>query len=277
VPARQAFLVELVPANDLVSAAAINSTTYNLARVVGPAIAGIIVAIAGPGAAFAVNAASYIAVLIGLSRIEKQYIPAVHQERQSVFTGMRFIASREVLAGLACQMVLLTVFAGSFIPILAVYARQVLKVGAAGYGMLTSAVGVGAAIGAIVIGGMSGSFSRPRIAVVAATALSTTVILLSLVRDPTLALAVLACAGAAMASQGIVTATGLQLAAPAELRGRVMAVYSFVVLGLAPIGAFQAGWIAEHFGAPVSIAVSGTICLIGTAILRKRLWNGKEE
>jgi MFS family permease len=277
VPARQAFLVELVPANDLVSAAAINSTTYNLARVVGPAIAGIIVAIAGPGAAFAVNAASYIAVLIGLSRIEKQYIPAVHQERQSIFTGMRFIASRDVLAGLASQMVLLTVFAGSFIPILAVYARQVLKVGAAGYGMLTSAVGVGAAIGAIVIGGMSGSFSRPRIAVVAAAALSTTVILLSLVRDPTLALAVLACAGAAMASQGIVTATGLQLAAPAELRGRVMAVYSFVVLGLAPIGAFQAGWIAEHFGAPVSIAISGTICLIGTAILRNRLWNGKEE
>ncbi|HEY3934604.1 MAG TPA: MFS transporter [Gemmatimonadales bacterium] len=277
VPARQAFLVELVPANDLVSAAAINSTTYNLARVVGPAIAGIIVAIAGPGAAFAVNAASYIAVLIGLSRIQKPYLPAPIEERRSVFTGLRFIASREVLSGLALQMVLLTVFAGSFIPILAVYARQVLNVGAAGYGMLTSAVGVGAAIGAIVIGGMSGRFSRPRVAVVSATALGTTVILLSLVRDPTLALVVLACAGAAMASNGIVTATGLQLAAPSELRGRVMAVYSFVVLGMAPLGAFQAGWVAEHFGAPVSIALSGTVCLIGTAMLRGRLWNGKEE
>src|SRR5690242_7816868 len=117
VPARQAFLVELVPAEDLVSAAAINSTTYNLARVIGPAIAGIIVASAGPGAAFAVNALSYVAVLIGLSRIRRPYQRNVQRERQSIFTGLRFIGSRPVLAGLAWQMVLLTVFAGSFIPI----------------------------------------------------------------------------------------------------------------------------------------------------------------
>jgi MFS family permease len=277
VPARQAFLVELVPAEDLVSAAAINSTTYNLARVVGPAIAGILVAAAGPGVAFAVNALSYVAVLIGLSRIRKPYEHTVRTERQSIFTGLRFIASRPMLSALAWQMVLLTVFAGSFIPIMAVYARAVLGVGATGYGLLTSAVGVGAAIGAIGIGGMGSRFSRPRVAVVAATVLGSTVILLALARSLTMALVILACAGAAMASQGIVTATGLQLAAPSELRGRVMSVYSFVVLGLAPLGAFQAGWVAEHLGAPWSIAISGAICLAGTAILRRRLWYGTEE
>ena len=277
VPARQAFIVELVPAEDLVSAAAINSTTYNLARVVGPAIAGIIVAAAGPGAAFAVNALSYVAVLIGLSRIQKVYQRRAFTERQSIFTGLRFIASRPALAGLAWQMVLLTVFAGSFIPILAVYASEVLGVGATGYGLLTSAVGVGAAIGAIGIGGMSGRFSRSRIAVVAATVLGSAVILLALARSLSLALAILACAGAAMASQGIVTATSLQLATPANLRGRVMAVYSFVVLGMAPLGAFQAGFVAEHLGAPASIAISGAICLIGTAVLRRRLWHGPED
>ncbi|MGH7592679.1 MAG: MFS transporter [Gemmatimonadales bacterium] len=276
VPARQAFIVELVPAEDLVSAAAINSTTYNLARVVGPAIAGILVAAAGPGAAFAVNALSYVAVLIGLSRIQKVYQRKLFAERQSIFTGLRFIASRPTLAGLAWQMVLLTVFAGSFIPILAVYASDVLGVGATGYGLLTSAVGVGAAIGAIGIGGMGGRFSRPHVAVVAATALGSTVILLATARSLPVALVILACAGAAMASQGIVTATSLQLEAPSELRGRVMAVYSFVVLGLAPLGAFQAGWVAQHLGAPASIAISGSICLVGTAILRRRLWYGGE-
>lgn len=277
VPARQAFLVELVPADDLVSAAAINSTNYNLARVVGPAVAGIIVAAAGPGAAFAVNAVSYVAVLIGLARIQKKHQPAAFTERQSVFTGLRFIAAHPMLNALAWQMVLLTVFAGSFVPILAVYAREVLQVGATGYGMLTSAVGVGAAVGAITIGATSSRLSRPRVAVIAATALGAVVILLGAVHTVGLALVLLACAGAAMASQGIVTATGLQLAAPSELRGRVMAVYSFVVLGLAPIGAFQAGFVAEHLGASWSIVISGVICLAGTAVLRGRLWNVQEE
>ncbi|MES1259276.1 MAG: MFS transporter, partial [Gemmatimonadota bacterium] len=276
VPARQAFIVELVPPEDLVSAAAINSTTYNLARVIGPAIAGLLVAWAGPGAAFAVNAVSYIAVLIGLSRIRKQYVPKESAERQSVFTGLRFIAANPMLNALAWQMVMLTVFAGSFVPILAVYARNVLDVGATGYGLLTSAVGVGAAIGAITMGAMSSRLSRPRVAVIASAALGVSVILVGLTSNLTVALFLLACAGAAMASQGIVTATGLQLAAPSALRGRVMAVYSFVVLGLAPFGAFQAGFVAEHLGAAWSIIISGAIFLIATAVQRRRLWYATE-
>ena len=276
VPARQAFLVELVPPKDLVSAAAINSTTYNLARVFGPAIAGVIVAAAGPGAAFAVNALSYVAVLIGLSRIQKQYLPKTSTTRLSVFTGLRFIGASPTLAALAWQMVLLTVFAGSFIPILAVYAREQLQVGAPGYGLLTSAIGVGAAIGAITMGAMSSRFHRARVAVVASAVLGVMVVLLALVHAMSLALPLLAVAGAAMASQGIVTATGLQLAAPSELRGRVMAVYSFVVLGLAPIGAFQAGFVAEHLGVGWSIGISGAIFLVGTLIQRRRLWHGSE-
>lgn len=276
VPARQAFLVELVPADDLVSAAAINSTTYNLARVVGPAIAGVVVAVAGAGAAFALNAVSYVAVLIGLARIHRAHIPRASTVRPSVFTGLRFIRSRPLLAALAWQMVLLSVFAGSFIPILAVFARDVLHVGAGGYGALTAAVGIGAAAGALGMGAIGRRISRPRAAVVAGAILGVTVVLLALSRELTLALLLLAIAGAAMAGQGIVTATALQLAAPPELRGRVMAVYSFVVLGLAPIGSFQAGWIAEHLGASWSIALNGIVCLIGTAYLRRRLWDGEE-
>ncbi len=276
VPTRQAFLVELVPPEDLISAAAINSTTYNLARVIGPAIAGVVVAAAGAGAAFAINAASYGAVLIGLSRIEKVHVPRPSVEGPSVFTGMRFIAARPTLRSMAILMMLLAVFAGSFVPMLPVYAKEVLLTGASGYGALTSAVGVGAVIGATMIGATGHRFSRSRVAAVAATIMASLVITLAMVRSFSVALVVLACAGAAMACQGIVTATGLQLAATSELRGRVMAVYSFVVLGLAPIGAFEAGLIAEHFGVAWSIGINGSVCLVGTVFLWRSLWEGEE-
>ncbi|MEP6590607.1 MAG: MFS transporter [Gemmatimonadota bacterium] len=275
VPARQAFLVELVPAEDLISAAAINSTTYNLARVIGPAIAGVVIAVSGTGAAFALNAVSYIAVLIALSRITKVYVPQVATERPSIFTGLRFIHSRPTLDALSWQMMLLTIFAGSFVPMLSVYARNVLHVGSRGYGALTAAVGLGAALGAIVMGGLGNRVSRLRISVVASGTLALATMALALVRSPWPALTALAVAGAAMAGQGISTATELQLAAPAELRGRVMAVYSFVVLGLAPIGAFQSGFVSEHFGVAWSFLFNALVGLAGTFILRKRLWESQ--
>ena len=276
VPTRQAFLVELVPPEDLISAAAINSTTYNLARVIGPAIAGVVVAAAGSGAAFAVNAASYAAVLIGLSRIQKVHVPRPPVEGPSIFTGIHFIDARPTLRSMTILMMLLTVFAGSFVPMLPVYAKEVLLTGASGYGALTSAVGVGAVFGAIMIGATGHRYARGRVTVVAASILATLVIGLALVHSFPVALVLLAGAGAAMACQGIATATGLQLAATSDLRGRVMAVYSFVVLGLAPIGAFEAGWIAEHFGVAWSIGINGAVCLLGTLFVRRNLWQGKE-
>ncbi|HET9134696.1 MAG TPA: MFS transporter [Gemmatimonadales bacterium] len=277
VPARQSFLVELVPAEDLVSAAALNSTIYNLARVIGPAIAGVVLAIAGPGACFAINAVSYFAVLVGLLRITHRGHPRPTTTRPSVFTGLRFIQSRPLLAALSWQMVFVSVFAVSFIPILPVFAREVLRTDAAGYGAMTSAIGVGAALGAIVTGGLGKRVRRTRMATVCALGLGIAVMLLAVTRSTFGSWLVLAIGGAAMAGTGIATATSLQLAATPELRGRVMAVYSFVVLGLAPIGAFQAGWVAEHFGSPVAIALSGAVCVAGTWGLKRRLWDGKEE
>lgn len=277
VPARQAFIVELVPPEDMISAAALNSTNYNLARVIGPAIAGVVVAAAGAGAAFAVNAVSYVGVLIGLHRIRQPHVPHAKGARPSVFTGMHFIRERPVLLGMTLLMVMMTIFAGSFIPMMPVYAGEVLHTGAGGYGALTSAIGIGASIGAIMMAAVGQRYPRGRVALVSASVLSLAVVGLSLVRSIPAALALLACAGAAMAGQGISTATSLQLAATTDLRGRVMAVYSFVVLGLAPIGAFQAGYIAEHVGAAWGIGMNGGICLLGAVFLRRRLWEGTEE
>lgn len=277
VPARQAFLVELVPPEELVSAAALNSTIYNLARVIGPAVAGIVIAWAGPGMAFALNAASYVAVLVGLIRIVHRSLPRVPAGRPSILTGVHFIRAQPVLEGLAMQMTLVTIFTLSFIPILPVFAKDVLGTDAAGYGAMTSAVGIGAACGAIIVGAVGRRITRARLASAGGTILAALVIVLAMARDVTTGLIVLALAGASMATAGISTATSLQLAATPEVRGRVMAVYSFVVLGLAPIGALQAGWIAEHFGAARAVLASGIISLIGMLWLRRRLWNPVED
>jgi MFS family permease len=121
VPTRQAFLVELVPREDLISAAALNSTNYNLARVIGPAIAGVIIAVAGVGAAFALNAVSYVAVLIAFARIKGPARPTGPAASPSILTGVRFIAARAGLAALNRLMVLLTIFVVSFVPMLPVY------------------------------------------------------------------------------------------------------------------------------------------------------------
>lgn len=276
VPARQSYLVELVPHEDLVSAAALNSTIYNLARVIGPGIAGVVLAWAGPGACFALNAVSYTAVLVGLLRIRHREERRTAAGRPSVFTGVRFIAAEPTLTALTWQMVLMTIFGVSFIPILPVFARDVLGTDASGYGALTSAIGVGAAMGAIIVGGIGRRVSRARLASAGGVALGATVVVFSLVRGLTPGLACMAVAGAAMATTGISTATSLQLAATADLRGRVMAVYSFVVLGLAPLGAFQAGWIGEHWGTPVAVGASGAVALLGALALRRRLWQPVE-
>ncbi len=277
VPARQSYLVELVPHDDLVSAAALNSTIYNLARVLGPAISGVLLAVAGPGACFAVNALSYIAVLVGLYRIEHRAEVVRSPKRPSVFTGMHFIRSRPTLAALTAQMMVVSIFAISFIPILPVYARDILGTDASGYGALTSAIGVGAAFGAIIVGGFGRRVPRSRMASVGATVLAAATLLLAMLDGMTPALVCLAVVGAAMATNGIATATSLQLEATAEMRGRVMAVYSFVVLGLAPIGAFQAGWVAEQLGTRAAIASNGLISLVGVLFFRRRLLQATEE
>lgn len=277
VPARQSFLVELVPHDDLMSAAALNSTIYNLARVIGPAIAGVVLALAGPGICFALNAVSYLAVLHSLVRITHRSPPATTVQRGSIFTGVRFIAARPTLAGLSSQMVLMTIFGLAFIPILPVFVRDVLGAGASGYGTLTSALGIGAASGAIIVGGLGRTVARARLASMGALALAVGVVLFSRTTSFGPAVFCIGLIGAAMATTGISTATSLQLEAVPELRGQVMAVYSFVVLGLAPLGAFQAGWAAEHLGSGMAILLSGGIALIGALWLRPRLWFTQEE
>jgi MFS family permease len=264
VPIRQAFMMEMVGRDDLINAIALNSSVFNLTRIVGPVVAGGLIAGLGTTACFAANTASFLAVIIAFGRMRPPFPGAMERkvDLQPTFRdGVRYAlggAEPRALLGLAAT---LSIFGlGPVLAMLPVYARQVLGLGAGGYGGLMSAVGVGAALGAIAMAAFGHRVNRKRL-ITTATLLFATVLALSAAHHSyPLALGGLAVTGFGSVLAAISTNTLLQTGAPDHLRGRVMGFYSFVVLGLAPFGSLQAGWISEHFGVPASFLVGATVC-----------------
>ena len=267
IPIRQSFLVELVGKSDLMNAIALNSSAFNLSRVFGPALAGTIIATLGTAVNFFLNALSFLAVLIGLAMIRAD--PALAIQRQSRRAGLRegvaHIFGSVWPRTLVILVAIFSVFGASFVAVLPVYARDVLHAGAGGYGALMSAFGVGAAAGALSIAGVGHRIRREPTAVRAGLALGAALLLLGLVHSLGLALIILMAAGLSMALNAIMTNTVLQTGAPDYLRGQVVGFYSFLVVGLNPLGSLQAGWISEHAGTTTAMLVGGSICLVAAA------------
>ena len=273
IPIRQSWQVELVGKPDLMNAIALNSSAFNLSRVVGPAIAGTLIATAGSAVCFLLNAVSFLAVLVGLVMIKP--VPSlalqVAGRRATLREGVAHVFGNPWPRALVTLTALFSIFGASFIAILPVYARDVLNAGAGGYGALMSAFGVGAAIGALSIAAVGHRFRREATALGAGISLGLALLLLGLVHWVALALALGVCAGLSMALNAIMTNTLLQTEAPDHLRGQVMGFYSFIVVGMAPFGSLQAGWISEHAGTPVAVLLGGSLCLVGAAFAAWRM------
>jgi MFS family permease len=277
VPTRQAMVSEIVGKEDLMNAIALNSSAFNVARVIGPTIAGGLIATVGLAACFYVNAASYLAVILGLllMRASPQRAPSQAPAFGALKEGFGYIFGNPWPRALVAIIAAFSVFGYSFLPMMPVFARDVLGLDADGYGAIVSAVGLGAAAGAIGMAGMAGRTRSGRLVI--GTFALFGVLLASAAYAPGFwsALVLFTAAGSLMAMNGILANTMLQLQAPDHLRGRVMGFYSFVVLGMAPLGAFQAGWVSEHYGARVSFALGGAACvlmagLVGYAVWRER-------
>jgi len=273
IPMRQSYLGELVGRDDLMNAIALNSSAFNVSRVVGPALAGTILAIAGAAVAFFLNAASFLAVLIALFMIRPGEAPlsgwgTAEQplRRAGIRDGIRHIFGSPWPRALVVLIAVLTVFGSSFIAIFPVYSRDVLHTGAGGYGALTSLLGVGAATGALAVAAVGHRFRREATAVWAAVSLGATLVLLGLVHALGLALPLVMLAGLSMALSAIMSNTLLQTGAPDHLRGQVVGFYSFIVVGMAPFGSLQMGWISEHLGTSVAILIGGSICLVAASL-----------
>ena len=276
IPIRQAFLIEMVGRDDLMNAIALNSSAFNLSRVFGPALAGTVLATLGAAACFYLNAGSFLAVLYGLSLIQVAATgPAPHTRPRARFRdGLVFIRDDPWLRTLVTMTAVVGVFGMAVVALLPVYARDVLQTGAGGYGGLSAAFGFGAASGAILVAAVGDRFNRGPVALGAALALGTGLALIALSRFYPVSLVLLAGTGLAMALNAIMTNSTLQLEAPDHLRGQVVGMYALIVVGIAPLGALPAGWIADRVGVPAVVGMSGVVVLGAAAVAWVRRMSG---
>ena len=269
IPARQSLIVELVGRDDLPRAIALQSSGFNLARIVGPAIAALVIAKLGIAWAFGVNAISYAAVLISLGLVR---LPPWQPARKHVrpWEGIReSIAYMRGTPMVAALMKLVTVYSLLGVPYLVlmpVFARDRLHLNASGYGLLLACVGVGGLMGALALAAQSGQHTGNRTMVMATYAFPVVLLVLSAVTMSRVAYVLLFIAGVTMIVNSAVTNSLLQYLVPDAMRGRLMAAYSFVVVGLSQtIGAFVAGGVARAFGVQWAIAI-GAVVMLGYAI-----------
>lgn len=268
-PVRQSYVFELVGGrDDLMNAIALNSSIFNVARIVGPALAGLVMGTWGPGAAFYLNAASFVAVIWGLLLIPARPPQRATQDGrllEHLKEGLLYVGRVEKVGGPLILLGVLSTFAMNFNVLVPVYAKSVLHQSARGYGLLMSFLGAGALVGALSLAGRARRGPDPRLLLVAGAGLGLFQLLLAGVKDYVLAGVVLALMGWSMITFISSVNSTIQLTVPDELRGRVMSLYSLLLAGVTPLGALFAGGLADRFGAPVSLALAGIIGLAASA------------
>jgi len=272
IPIRQAYLVEMVGKNHLMSAIAMNSSAFNLSRVFGPALGSFVSAAFGSAACFFVNAASFLAVLIGLYLIDPSATSGESFGRRAGYrAGIDHVLGLRLPRALVTLTTTFTLFGASLIAILPAFARKELGAEVAGFGGLMSSFGIGAALGALTLAAIGQRFPRERVAFAAGIGVGASLLLLGLVHVFAVATVLLVVAGLSMALNAIMTNTILQTSAPDHIRGQVVGLYSFIVIGLAPFGSAQASWVGEQLGPSVAIAAGGAICLLVSVVVGWRM------
>jgi len=275
-PARQAFVSEMVGPSDVASAVALNSTVYSAGRLVGPAVAGVVIAatsaafgsqVQGTGVAFLVNAASYGAVILGMLLMRASELIDVERAASArtvgaiarqIGEGLRFVkASPAMLATLLIPgaIAIVAVNFGVYVPVMAKEAG----LDASGLGLMLAAPGLGALLSAMRIG--FGGRAGPRLLVGGAALLGATEVVVGLVSLPGLVLVMLFLAGAGATAMRASTNTMLQLGTPSSLRGRVMSLFTIVFEGMSPAGGLLAGALAAAVGGRAALGIAGAIAL----------------
>jgi len=269
IPARQSFLVDMVGKEDLMNAIALNSTMFNGARVIGPAIAGILVARIGEGWCFLVNGLSYIAVIAGLlmMRVDRPTSLAKHGPALAhLIEGYRFARHTAPIRSILLLLGLVSLVAMPYTVLMPVFADQILHGGARGLGILMGATGVGALLGALTLATRSGVLGLGRWVAFTCGGFGFSLVLFAFSRHFWLSVALLLPVGFCMMLGMASSNTLIQAMTPDHLRGRVMAMYTMMFMGMAPFGSLFAGGIAEHLGAPFTVSVGAVAC-IGAAFL----------
>jgi len=271
VPARQAFIVEMVGKRDLTNAIALNSSVFNASAVVGPSLAGVVIALVGVPLCFLANSVSYLAAIVALLLMRNlpRREPPAHEQRffAHLAEGANYARRTPEVGGLLATVAVFSLFAMNRSTLLPLFADQVLRVGAQGFGFLLAAMGLGAVGGALTLAFFPELGANPRRQLWMAAIWVAALLEFSLSRVFVLSLVTLFVAGYCQISFLATTNSRLQTITPDHLRGRVLALYVQAFAGLSPIGNVQAGVLATLFGAPWSMAIGALIAGMALVVI----------
>lgn len=280
-PARQAFLLEMVPREDLQNAVALNSLTFNAARVIGPAVAGAIVAYVtrvhpsrlalGEGVCFAINTVTYIAVLSSLLRMklpDSAYAPAASGARRGSYLveGVQYVRNEPHLRALMLHLMMMALFGIPYLMIIPVFAKEVLQGGADIFGTLMASVGAGALAGGALMAMRPSVRGLGRHMALSTAGFSCFLLILALSSSTVTAMVLLALAGFCMVMAMISSQTLTQMLTRENLRGRVMSIYAMISVGFLPFGSLLSGSLAEHLGVRWALAINAGMCLLTSGL-----------
>jgi MFS family permease len=271
IPTRQAFVADLVKRDDLMNAIALNSSMFNGARVVGPAVAGILVASIGEGWCFFANSVSYIAVITGLLMMtfagQRQRKPQMEISAfEHIAEGFRFVFSAAPIRALMMLLGAVSLLGIPYAVLMPVFADQILHTGAHGLGILMGFSGCGALFGAITLAMKKRVKGLGTWVTVSAAMFGVALIAFSFSRQLWLSCVLIVFTGFFMMVQMSSSNTLIQSMVPDRLRGRVMAVYSMMFMGMAPLGSLLAGGVADRIGAPLTVAGGAALCIVAAGV-----------
>ena len=277
-PARQSFIVEMTSKDDLTNAIALNSAMFNGARMVGPAVAGLLVDRFGVAPAFGLNGLSFVAVIVALWAMRTEGLPREREGttfRQDIAAGLRYAVGTPRVALILSLLLTVSLFVINHNVLVPLLARDVLHEGAHGFGLLMAALGSGAVIGALALA-LAGRSRLPLSLLIAAAATASALTLaLAAIRHFPAAVVLLTLTGLSQIVFMASCNTTLQMVVPDRLRGRIMSVYGFVFVGVTPLGSLFVGTVAEWFGASAAYAAGGglgLLCVLALTALWARGW-----
>lgn len=271
-PARQSLAVEMVDdRRDLASAIALNSMMFNLARIAGPAVAGIILATVGTAWCFLLNGLSFIAVIIALFVMRLPvYVPRSNRQPmvQEILIGIKYVWHNIQVRSIILVVGAATLFGMTYAVLLPAFAADVLHAGETGLGYLSTAVGVGALVGSLTVASLGRTHRKGILLLVGNLSMPIALLLFAFSHTLPMALASLALVGWASITQNATANTLIQLLVPDELRGRVMSLYMLVFFGSGPFAALQAGVLGQSLGPGPAVAIGASAMLvIGVIVL----------
>lgn len=274
VPARQAFVVELVGRDDLINGIALNSSMFNLARVVGPAVAGLLIGIVGMAGCFLLNGLSYIAVIVGYGMLRlPKFEPKTEHPRfgKAIGEAFGYIVRNGPLRGIMILVSTFSIFGISFAVLMPVFAKDILHGDAKAFGTLMAFNGGGALLGGLALASWGNAFRRRTLVYAGLFGFCALITLFALSRVYWLSSALLLGAGFFMIVFLATANTATQLRSPDELRGRIMGFYSLCFLGLGSVGSLLAGFLARHLGACGAVMLGAGVCVTVGLLLFRRI------